>query len=173
MREMKFQAYWKEKGIMLGVSSIDFSTYVSDGKSSNLSRFYTLDDYEDKSNYIPKGTNFNLYLDEVEIRQYTGLKDRNGKEIYKGDIVKRNFEIGRVVINPISLGAEDYEIDDSGYFIGVVSYRPSEGYVLNKCKKFNDDDELQSKKSGVKIYPNHAEVIGNIYENPELLEKAQ
>ncbi|MGG0792621.1 YopX family protein [Brevibacillus laterosporus] len=112
-------------------------------------------------------------VDPKSVGQYTGLKDKNGKEIYKGDIIKRNFEIGRVVINPISLGAEDYEIDDSGYFIGVVSYRPSEGYVLNKCKKFNDDDELQSKKSGVKIYPNHAEVIGNIYENPELLEEAQ
>ncbi|QDX91091.1 hypothetical protein EEL30_01025 (plasmid) [Brevibacillus laterosporus] len=120
------------------------------------------------------GVNDDLDISEsVILMQYTGLKDRNGKEIYEGDIVKRNFEIGRVVINPISLGAEDYEIDDSGYFIGVVSYRPSEGYVLNKCKKFNDDDELQSKKSGVKIYPNHAEVIGNIYENPELLEEAQ
>lgn len=103
------------------------------------------------------------------LMQYTGLKDKNGVEIYEGDIVRRDFEIGHVVIDPITLGAENYEIEDSGYFIGVVSYRPSEGYVLNKCKKFNDDDELQSKKSGVKIYANHAEVIGNIYENPELL----
>ncbi len=102
-------------------------------------------------------------------QQWTGLKDKNDKEIYEGDIIKREFEIGHVVIDPVTLGAEGYEIENSGYFIGVVSYRPSEGYVLNKCKKFNDDDEILSKKSGVKIYANYAEIIGNIYTNPELL----
>ncbi|GIO02976.1 hypothetical protein J5TS2_36440 [Brevibacillus halotolerans] len=143
MREIKFRAWDKEDKYMLDWEMIKLDVEYSLNQLLEMNRF--------------------------DIMQFTGLHDKNGKEIYEGDIIKRNFEIGRVVINPISLGAEDYEIDDSGYFIGVVSYRPSEGYVLNKCKKFNDDDELQSKKSGVKIYPNHAEVIGNIYENPDLL----
>ncbi|PPB12937.1 YopX family protein [Brevibacillus laterosporus] len=148
MREMKFQAYWKEKGIMLGVSSIDFSTYVSDGKSSGLSRFYTLDDYEDESNYIPKGTNFNLYLDEVEMRQYTGLKDRNGKEIYVGDIV-------RVLIQG---GYSQHFIDQE--VVTSVMYIPSKAHYkpFDQCRIWMEDGKLPK-----------VEVIGNIYENPELL----
>ena len=112
--------------------------------------------------------------DEVETRvlmQYTGLKDMNGKEIYEGDIIRRDFEVGHEVIDPVSLGVMDYEISESGYFVGVVSYRPTEGYVLNKCRKYNEDGTLQAKKSGVKIYSQYANVIGNIFENPELLEE--
>jgi uncharacterized phage protein (TIGR01671 family) len=112
-------------------------------------------------------------LDDCILLQYTGLKDKNGKEIYEGDIIRRYFEIGRVIYDEVTLGAEDYEIDDAGYFIGVVHYRPSEGYVLNKCTKYNDDWEIQLQKSGVKIYAKRAEVIGNVFENPDLLEETR
>jgi uncharacterized phage protein (TIGR01671 family) len=135
---------------------IKFRAWIKDSERMNYS-FTILE-----NPYIPN--------DEVVLMQYTGLKDKNGKEIYEGDIIRRDFEIGRVIIDSVSLGAVDYEIDDSGCFIGVVSYRPSEGFVLNKCKKYNDEGELQSKKSGVKIFPNHAIIIGNNFENPELLE---
>jgi uncharacterized phage protein (TIGR01671 family) len=149
MREIKFRAWEK-----------------------NLKEIIPVDDINFENRMINTESAWRLF-DEIELMQNTGLTDKNGKEIYEGDIIKREFEIGRVIIDPVSLGAEDYEIEDSGYFIGVVSFRPSEGYVLNKCKKFNDEDELQSKKSGVKLYANRAEVIGNIYENPELLEGEQ
>jgi uncharacterized phage protein (TIGR01671 family) len=149
MRNIKFRAWEKNLKEIIPVNNIDFA-----------------------SRMINTGSAWRLF-DEIELMQYTGLNDKNGNKIYEGDIVRREFEIGRIIIDPLSLGAEDYEIEDSGYFIGVVSFRPSEGYVLNKCKKFNDEDELQSKKSGVKLYANRAEVIGNIYENPELLEGEQ
>ena len=110
-------------------------------------------------------------LNQKGVMQYTGLKDMSGKEIYEGDIIRRDFEVGHEVIDPVSLGVMDYEISESGYFVGVVSYRPTEGYVLNKCRKYNEDGTLQAKKSGVKIYSQYANVIGNIYENPELLEE--
>lgn len=109
--------------------------------------------------------------EEVVLMQFTGLKDKNGQEIYEGDIVKRYFAIGRDIYDPVSLGFVDHEIDDEGYFIGVVSYRPSEGFVLNQCKKYDIDYNLISKRSGVKIHAQYAEVIGNIYENPELLHQ--
>ncbi len=153
-RENKFRAWDKKEKIMYEAGVINlFLDFMGDV-------YHT---YKGKLNLV----------DTLILLQYTGLKDKNGKEIYEGDIVRREFEIGRVIIDPVSLGAEDYEIDDSGYFIGVVSFRPSEGYVLNKCKKYNDEDELQTKKSGVKLYANRAEVIGNIYENSELLEDKQ
>ncbi|MBS4190359.1 hypothetical protein KHA94_09110 [Bacillus sp. FJAT-49705] len=117
-----------------------------------------------------------LYTDgspvECELKsmgQFIGRLDQNGKEIFAGDIMRREFEISRDIIDPVSLGFVDREIEESGYFIGVVNYRPSEGFVLNKCKKFNEDGEIISQLSGVKIYPKYATVIGNIYENPELI----
>ncbi|MCR8982633.1 YopX family protein [Brevibacillus laterosporus] len=167
MREAKYQAWFDGEMISDWYPRTQFRICTGWDNKIGLETFSTME--EGIFNGEPVALPVWKSANGAKLRQYTGLHDKNGKEIYEGDIIKRHFEIGRVVINPISLGAEDYEIDDSGYFIGVVSYRPSEGYVLNKCKKFNDDDELQSKKSGVKIYPNHAVVIGNIYEHPHLL----
>ena len=74
-------------------------------------------------------------IDNCEIMQYTGLKDKNGKEIYEGDIVTRG-EIMCYV-----------KFDDKGRFI-VFNNKIEEGWWL-------DTDW---------------EVIGNIYENLDLLE---
>ena len=69
--------------------------------------------------------------------QYTGLKDKNGKEIFEGDIIcnnNANWEVG---------------FDEGGYWM-----RQQEGQ-----HKFIFINEAQ-----------HSEVIGNLYENPELLD---
>lgn len=146
MREIKFRAWEKNLKEVIPVHNIDFEKRMINTESA-----------------------WRL-LDEIELMQYTGLKDKNGKEIFEGDVILRVYEIGRDVIDPVSLGFIDREIEEAGYFIGVVNYRPSEGYVLNKCKKFLEDGEFVSQRSGVKIYAQYAEVIGNIYDNPELLE---
>lgn len=83
------------------------------------------------------------YYPECPVMQDTGLKDKNGKEIYEGDVVKgywwengeRHRHIGKVVYGSASFKA-----------VGVKQYK---GMA----------DELNS------VY----EVIGNIHENPELL----
>ena len=78
--------------------------------------------------------------EEVELMQFTGLKDKNGKEIFEGDIIKNNsFE-----------------------YIGVVEFSlNSVGFVLHKIKD-------KSILNGVYLYNANVEVIGNIYENPKL-----
>lgn len=80
--------------------------------------------------------------DFYELSQYTGLKDKNGKEIYEWDLVEDNIGIGVV------------EFKDGAY---RVNYRNG------VCKWFID--YLDSEKRVT-------EVIGNIYENPELLDTA-
>lgn len=77
------------------------------------------------------------------VEQYTGLKDKNGKEIYEGDIVDYN---------------------DDGECIGVVEYDAPE-FCLNA-------DATNWARMFLKGAP-HQRVIGNIHENKELLESAK
>ena len=85
-------------------------------------------------------------VDEDTIGQYTGLKDKNRKEIYEGDIVKvftnKKWRIGKII----------YE--HSEFTIDVT----------------NNKDFKYGRTS---IIENLTEVIGNIYDNPELLEKGE
>lgn len=84
---------------------------------------------------------------DVEVMQYIGLKDSNKNEIYEGDIVK----------------IEDYFGDD---IIGRVIYdETTAGYVFKKGTK----KSYFLMGLDLKGYVHY--VIGNIYENPELLEE--
>ncbi len=74
---------------------------------------------------------------ELEIQQFTGLKDKNGKEIYEGDIVVTKDGIFEVFYHP---SWASWELKNTGNSLGYY-FRPE----------------------------NTLQVIGNIFENPELL----
>lgn len=90
--------------------------------------------------------------------QYTGLKDKNGKKIYEGDIVR--------CINLLTSfdGDVTYNILPSApTFIGIVEFSDT-AFCIKKIK---------NKLITYNLLHYYLEVIGNIYENPELLESEE
>jgi uncharacterized phage protein (TIGR01671 family) len=83
------------------------------------------------------------------IEQYTGLKDKHGKEIYEGDIVSEEFEYGGEKAKTI------WQVrwcdDECAFELHYVS-----GFEVDDCWLVADDEE-------------NYKVIGNIHENPELI----
>ena len=102
------------------------------------------------------------YGDEIDfaLMQYTGLLDNNGKEIYEGDIVKREWDWTRYEALYLS-GKEDHVIS-----INVVTWM-NESACWGLTAKGNSGTIFTTLYT--RNHPN--EVIGNIYENPELLEE--
>ena len=98
--------------------------------------------------YIGNSFEFSYDKDAVVILQYTGLKDKNGKEIYEGDVVKTNYYNGAP--------------GDFKRIIGQVKYHPH-------AASFRVDGVKKYEGLRVDLHGN-SEIVGNIYESPELLE---
>jgi hypothetical protein len=137
MREIKFRAwielengcanddpaYYKEK-MMVDVASLEFD-------EDELCEITIIDDY------FRDGETVYFDINDVDLLQYTGLKDRNGTEIYEGDVMK---DYDGKLLEVIS--------GDSGfYFKGDAGWYDSFGNLADSF-----------------------EVVGNKYQNPELVE---
>lgn len=91
------------------------------------------------------GYKYNLNdLGELPIMQFTGLRDHKGREIYEGDIVKA------CIYNDETPQILTVKYEDCAF---IIDYQDSESDVCN-----------------IGWFVGNVEVIGNIYENPKLLE---
>jgi uncharacterized phage protein (TIGR01671 family) len=89
---------------------------------------------------------------DLVLMQYTGLKDKNGKEIYEGDIYKSHSNLtGKCVVK------------FGYYYAGGRDYYASEAYGFYG-EPIRDVDDTETLEGDM-------EIIGNIYENPELLDR--
>lgn len=128
MREFKFRAWIQKANIGEG-----FMLYPNDKETDYF--------------IVGNGDGFGavhdedwLNSDDYKIMQCTGLKDKNGKEIYEGDILK---------ISEQNIGIVDYRISTCSFCL------------MSKIGEYQTDHLFGADE--------FAEVIGNIYENSELI----
>ena len=130
MKDLKFRAWDKKKNDWF--DDDDGELYI---------------ELNGKINFGWNGEVMDDYTNRIILMQYTGLKDKNGVEIYEGDFL---------------MAGDAY--------LGVIKYDSTRAQFIGKNigETFQEDeyDTLYTKNGRF----NSAKVIGNIYENPELLE---
>lgn len=146
-REIKFRAWDKKKRLMIPLTD----NYICEEYSGIL--FTAPEDHEYNGIGSLPGSYQGLadgqhYSEQYELMQYTGLKDKNGKEIYEGDILA------------IPDAYHDYQ---DGIAINELPENRLEHVNWAQATFWAGDECLSEEAS-------HSEVIGNIYENRELLQ---
>ena len=137
MREIKFRAWNKKREAMAFVSAMFLN---------NLEYHEAVEIHYPFNHKIEK-TQEIVNLSEVELMQYTGLKDCKGREIYEGDIIKIDDYIGG---------------DDETDSVNLLEVRFVFGkFIADLPGQFGNLDLTEINKT--------CEVVGNIYQNPEFL----
>lgn len=126
MALLKFRVWHRELSMMMPIKNMWFQDNILEELELNNA---VANDY------------IIAYPDEIELMQSTGLKDKNGKEIFEGDI----------------LGTKD------GLLNGVVNFNTDLGMWTNSLIRYNNFERLYS-------VANSREIIGNIWEDGELLD---
>ena len=159
-REIKFRAFDIENKEMLEVDLLDFRV-MAGYKNTPAVRVDMYSDYFDR--------------EEMILMQYTGLKDKNGVEIYEGDIILtqpfRDKPFSKKAKSKRLRGIVKYNIKCDKKFFGEpdkIKYWGAEWSIEIIDKK--DYKKYGSYDWGVFF---ECEVIGNIYENPELLKESE
>ena len=149
MREIKFRG-----------KRIDNGEWVSGDYHSRVGGVHCIidiqPDFQGKVEYVI------IQVDADTVGQFTGLHDKNGKEIYEGDIVL-NKEIGGYGMEYV--GIVRYYEEDCRFGIDTTAINKFTKRVL-----FSVGESIINDGHCTITYTNEYEVLGNTHDNPELLK---
>jgi len=150
MRELKFRVYSKIYG--KGEFVVTASIVIDEKNKSHIVKIVETAELE---NHINK------------VVQFTGLKDKNGKEIYQGDILK-------IKADKDGYGSTSYggyaEIQSEVCGFNFRCFNPTFKQIDKEWSQ-GGADGWDSSSLWHTSEPENIEVIGNIYENPELIKE--
>ena len=140
MREIKFRAYYQR--------SDDTWIKLPEGE-------YTLKELTDRHIHFDQ--------ERIEWVEYTGLEDKNGVEIYEGDILSFGDTI--TADNSLGFDPNGFTFSKGDYFKVIWSNK----FARFECEIDEEDNWKLGRDTWQMMVDGECEVIGNIYENSELL----
>ena len=133
---------------------------------------FDLEDFNiEHHKYLSLNIFINKLTEELELMRFIGSHDREGREIYEGDIIKWREQVNK-----------DESIKSNEDIFGLVLWNKEEcRFIISQITKgkwtykvgdhiFEHDTEFYSR-DGAEFNWEDLDVIGNIYENPELYDK--
>ena len=156
MREIKFRAKGNDeetknrwfKGYYCRLNDTTYCFKEDYDRDQNNTKHYIV--FEEMVDWGLPNRHLRADIDVNTLVEYTGLKDKNRKEIYEGDIVKFRFKDDRE------------EFPD---LIGYIEYQTT----FTAFRIMSNQGSFKIDITEIKFI----EVIGNIYENPKLLEEGE
>lgn len=148
MRKLKFRAKRYSDGEWVygsGIIFCDDCCFIDKRDECYIQRPYA---FRGNTHFIELAS---VLCNEHPVCQFTGLYDKNGKEIYEGDII-RSFD------------------SDHNEIIHHIAWRETDARfmaVIRPCSKWSIDDTCGLHQEWINDF--EKEVIGNIYDNPELI----
>lgn len=164
MREIKFRVWIIDREEMIYAQPL-----ISGAAITNLDLLLRLDGIVC---WAPQKGAIAQLKNEYVLMQYTGLKDKNGKEIYEGDILSekgydiyhhQSIETRYKVMWGSYDNNEEYEDNVSGHGVFLIEYSFFRSNLLKRT-----EETIQNP-----LNAGFYEIIGNIYENPELFKEIE
>ena len=130
--------------------------------------------------FIPDYTQNAFYITKVgecchkvaleTVGQYIGITDKNGRKIFEGDIFKFNDEVWESYYTSCGMEYDSWEVENYG---AIGFYEETAKFDFRKYK-FNENsveaDLHENNTIEFADFISELEIVGNIHDNPELLE---